>query len=489
MDRKGRVAELADALGDWAAAPGPRYRTLADALASAIHTGLLGRGDRLPAERAFAGALALSRSTVVAAYDELRGRGLVTSRHGSGTTVAAAPGRGADQTDGRVAGGQATALLQRLVDRPPDIISLAYAVDDGTSELADELVDLARTDLPRLLRDAGYHPHGLPELRTAIAEYYCRSGLPTTPAQVLATTGATQAIGLATQLYLRRGAVVLVESPSWPGCLDIFRAAGARLVGVPLDEEGIQADVLASAITGTQPDLLFVMPAFHNPTGTLMSAARRRQVAALCDRHRVPVLEDISHIGHPTALPAPVAAHGTGAAETLTVGGLAKTIWGGLRVGWVRAPIEITDRLTRLKALADLGSPVLDQALAARLLPRVGELADRRHQLRRHRLAHATELLRTQLPSWRWRVPDGGPALWIELPGADARAFAAIAVRHGVEVVPGSTTDSGDEFDSFIRLPFTFPEEVFTEVISRLTRAWDELTRHGPMADPHGPIV
>ena len=490
VDRIRPAERLADSLGDWARAPGPRYRALADALSGAIRTGTLARGDRLPSERLFADVLALSRSTVVAAYDELRGRGLVTSRHGSGTTVAATPGRAtADLTDGRVADGSAGPLLQRLLDRPGGIISLGYAVEDGVPELADELADLTRAELPGLLADAGYHPRGLPALTTAIAEHHTARGLPTEPAQVLVTNGATQAIGLITQLYLRRNSVVVVESPSWPGCLDIFRAAAARPVSVPLDDEGIRRDGLHAALSGPRPDLLFVMPTFHNPTGTLMSAPRRRQVAELAGRFRVPVLEDVAYLADPAGTLPPVGAHQTGAAEILTVAGLSKSVWGGLRLGWVRAPAEIVDRLARLKALADLGSAVVEQALAARLLPRLDELAARRARVRRDRLGQVTELLGELLPTWRWRVPDGGPALWIELPGADARAFATVALRHGVEVVPGRTTDPTGAHDSYIRLPFTFSREVLAEVVARLARSWEDLIRHGPLDAPRLPVV
>lgn len=491
MDRVKEARRLAESLGDWTTTPGPRYRTLADALSAAIRSGTLARGERLPSERLFAGVLALSRSTVVAAYDELRGRGLVTSRRSSGTVVDATPARGTtDLADGRVTAGGAGPLLQRMVDRPGEIISLAYAVDDAVPELADELADLARTELPALLADAGYHPRGLPVLTSAIAEHYAACGLPTDRDQVLVTNGATQAIGLITQLYLRRNAVVAVESPSWPGCLDIFRAAGARLVGVPLDDEGIRRDALATTLAEQRPDLLFVMPTFHNPTGTLMSATRRRQLAELADRHGVPVVEDIAYLADPAVTVPPVSAYGTGRAELLTVSGLSKSVWGGLRIGWVRAPSEIIDRLARLKAMADMGSPVLDQALAARLLPRVGELAERRAHRRHGLLAHAADLLADRLPAWQWRIPDGGPALWIELPGAaDAREFATLALRHGVEVVPGHTTDPSGAHDTYIRLPFTFTGVVLAEVVNRLARAWAELTRHGPLTGPPRPII
>jgi DNA-binding transcriptional MocR family regulator len=150
-------------------------------------------------------------------------------------------------------------------------------------------------------------------------------------------------------------------------------------------------------------------------------------------------------------------------------------VWAGLRVGWVRAPGAIAERLARLKALADLGSPVLDQAVATRLYPRLPELTAARTKSLRQRLDHLQALLGEQLPTWRWRIPDSGSALWIELPGTDARVFAQVALRHGVEVVPGAAMDPSGAHDTFIRLPLTFPVEVLTELVYRLQRAWTEL--------------
>jgi len=104
---------------------------------------------------------------------------------------------------------------------------------------------------------------------------------------------------------------VVVESPSSPSCLDVFRAAGARLVPVPVDGEGIRADQLAATFAAARPVLLYVMPSFNNPTGVMMSATRRRQVAALAARHGVPVLEDNTYAAYcgPVDPPPPLAAY------------------------------------------------------------------------------------------------------------------------------------------------------------------------------------
>ncbi|MFI5707574.1 PLP-dependent aminotransferase family protein [Kribbella sp. NPDC051620] len=292
MDRSGDPAALASLIGHHLTEhSGGLYRRLADAIGALIGSAELPVGARLPAERPLAEALAVSRSTVVAAYDELRARGLVESRRGSGTTVAPAASKGRSRADKRMPTGYGESLFHRIAHGPSEVIAMTYAVDPGIPELAAEVEDLARTELPLLLQGVGYHPRGLQVLRERIADHFAESGLPTTPDEIVVTSGAHQAIALVTQMYLRTGAAVVIEQPSWPGCFDLFAAAGGRVVGVPLDDAGVRPDLLAAAFSEHQPAMLFVMPTFHNPTGRLMSSARRRQVAELAARHGVVVVE------------------------------------------------------------------------------------------------------------------------------------------------------------------------------------------------------
>ena len=491
MDRSGDPSALADLIGHrLSTRSGGLYRRLADEIAALIGSAELPVGARLPAERRLADSLAISRSTVVAAYDELRARGLVESRRGSGTTVARAAGRGRSRSDKQMPTGYGESLFHRITVGPGEVISLTYAVDPGLPELASELIELASDELPALLGDVGYHPRGLPVLRERIAEHFTEGGLPTSPDEIVVTTGAHQAIALATQMYLRNGAAVAIEQPSWPGCFDLFGAAGGRVVGVPLDDAGSRPDLLEAAFAEHQPAMLFVMPTVHPPTGRLMSANRRRQVAELAARHGVVVVEDNAYSAWDPAgpeIPPPLAAYAPDDAEVLTIGSVSKAVWGGLRIGWIRASRPLAERLARHKALADLGSPVIDQALTARLLPRLTELTSTRARLATVRKKLMGELLTERLPDWEWEAPVGGSALWVRLPDTDARVFAQVALRHGVEVVAGQAMDPSGAHDDYLRVPFAYSEQVLDDAVGRLSRAWQELRRHGP--GPGVPVV
>jgi DNA-binding transcriptional MocR family regulator len=494
VDRSGDPFALAHLIGHrLTVRSGGLYRQLADEIAALIGSSELPVGARLPAERRLAESLAISRSTVVAAYDELRSRGLVESRRGSGTTVARAAGRGRSRAEKHMPTGYGESLFHRITVGPGEVISLTYAVDPGLPELSSELIDLASTELPALLGDVGYHPRGLPVLRERIADHFTDAGLPTSADEIVVTTGAHQAIALVTQMYLRNGAAVAIEQPSWPGCFDLFGAAGGRVVGVPLDDAGIRPDLLEAAFAEHQPAMLFVMPTFHNPTGRLMSANRRRQVAQLAARYGVVVVEDNAYSAwDPSgpAIPPPLAAYApasSDAAEVLTIGSVSKAVWGGLRIGWIRASRPLAERLARHKALADLGSPLIDQALTARLLPRLSELTATRARLASARKKLMGELLTERLPEWEWSTPVGGSALWIRLPDTDARVFAQVALRHGVEVVAGQAMDPSGSHDDYLRVPFAYSEQVLDDAVTRLARAWQELRRHGP--GPGVPVV
>lgn len=495
-DRSTEESHLLHVLGDWSAGDGPLYRQLADAIRRAVEEGALSAGATLPAERRLAILLAVSRATVVAAYDQLRGDGMVESRRGSGSRIAT--GIRASQvpgSDGRVPGGYSAVLFQRLIDGPGMVLSLSTAASEADHTVSTALREVARHDLEAAMRDPGYQPLGIAPLRAGIAGYLGRVGLPSSPGQILVTIGAHQAISLIAGLYLRPGSRVAVEAPSWPACLDIFRASGAVLVPVPVDADGIRPAALARVLAEAPVDLIYLMPTYHNPTGAMLSATRRRRIVELAAEHKVVVVSDdaLSGVSLGGDVPLPVAGFEAAAAgrpvTLLELGSLSKSVWGGLRIGWVRGPADVINRLARRKALADLGSPIIDQLVAARIVTELDTLIARRVPERQAQLARLEELLTKHLPSWRWARPAGGPSLWIELPGVDAAVFAQVALRHGVEAIPGRSMDPAGGHDSYLRMPYCFGDEFLDEVVVRLAAAWADLRQHGPWVPRLRPVV
>jgi DNA-binding transcriptional MocR family regulator len=473
-------------LGPWSSRPGPLYRRLADGLRAAIERGEIEVGRRLPPERVLARQLALSRTTVVQAYDLLRGDQWLESRQGSGTWVNRAPASTTGLGEWTPAG--ATVMMKRetlvagLTPRP-GTIDLTCACLPPLPGLIDECVAEVGEALAEATRDHGYSALGLPVLRRAIARYLEARGLPTPESRVMVTSGAQQAIALVGALLLRRGDSALVESPTFLGALDALAASGAKLSPVEVGPDGVRPDAVREALRAHPARLLYLTPTFHNPTGATLTESARREIARLASDAHFTILEDESlvDIALTAAPPPPSLAALAPKAPVISIGSLSKLCWGGLRIGWVRAPEPVITRLASLKVAADLGSSMLSQVVAVRLLERADEVRRlRRAQITRHRDALA-KALQQHLPDWSWALPEGGLSMWVRLPHGDASEFAQVALRHGVSLLPGPSISADGGHAQHLRLVYVHEPDVIAEAVARLARAW---TAYSPMAMP-----
>jgi DNA-binding transcriptional MocR family regulator len=472
-----RAGRVLDDLGDWSAGSGPIYRRLARALAGAVERGTLPAGARLPSERALARRLQLSRGTVLAAYDGLAAEGLIERRHGSGTYVAA-PGSTTTTGSALPPDREGGSLVHHLTEAGGTSPAPAHLVDLSLSVVASAdhlpLPRLTPAALRRAEPATGYAPWGLRELREVLARRLTADGMATHPDQVVVTSGAQQALAVAAACWVRPGDTVVCEDPAYPGALAAFRQAGARLVGVPVDDHGVVVEALAGALQAA-PALVYLQPDVHSPTGAVLAERRRRAVADLVRSARVPLVEDRALADTAWSRPpAPIAAAVPRHSIAL-VGSLSKSLWGGLRLGWLRAPEPLAQRLVRVKATMDLGSSVPSQLLATALLtdPDIEEVLRRRRRTLRARTEHLAGALREHVPGWRWRMPAGGLSLWVRLPGgADGDAFARVAGQAGVAVAgpAGLTVDGGP--DDHVRLAVDLPEPVLDLAAARLGEAW-----------------
>lgn len=483
---------LAELIGPWADGADPLNEQLAGALARAIDLGLLPPGTRLPAERELARELALSRTTIVAAYDRLRLAGLARSRQGSGTRVAArrpgltqaylAPLDGmetdavlmpASSATSTAATLPAVGLLTPLVD---DAIELTIGALPAGSIVAEAMAAAVRDDLPTLLLDTGYDPFGLPALRGQIAAYLTRLGVATEPDQVLVTSGAQQALHLIGSQLGGPGNAIVMENPSYIGAIDAFRTTGNRLIPIPVDEDGARVEVISLLGSSAPVRLVYVIPTFQNPTGVVMPEARRRELARLAAESGFQVVEDLTpDLTLGVGSPPPIAAFDPGD-HVITVGSLSKLAWGGLRVGWVRASRPVIDRLVAGKIVADHSSSLVTQAIGARVFERLDEVAARSRQAAAERRSVLTEALATRLPEWTWTEPKGGLSLWVRLPGTDAVAFSRLAATLGVVVRPGPLASPDGGFRDHIRIAYGSEPDRLVDGVERLAAAWAAYT-------------
>ncbi|MBW0101995.1 PLP-dependent aminotransferase family protein [Pseudonocardia sp. KRD291] len=478
------AARLAGLLGDVRAGRGPAYRTLAAAVRVLVDDGRLPSGTRLPAERALAAELALSRVTVTHAYRDLRSAGWADARQGSGTWV-------------------------RLPDGPlrPDgawvpapvrggVIDLTHAAPPAPQAMS-ALLRRAMERLDAELAGHGYGPDGLPALRERVAARFTARGLPTDPDQIVVTSGALHAIGTALGELAGPGDRVLVENPTYPAVLDLIDDVRALPVPVALDREPVQT-ALPRAARQTAARVAYLMADFQNPTGVLLDDdARARLMLRLARQGVVAIVDETfvdldlrdGGIAAPTAPgPRPCAAYAPRDDDVVTVGGISKIAWGGLRLGWMRTAREPAARMRRRLARAQISPPILEQLIGVEVLDALDDLrAERIGPLRAQRDRLVAEV-GAEFPDWRVQVPDGGLMLWYDLRTEMSTALSAVAPRHGLSLAPGPRFGPGRAFEDRLRLPFTHPEPVLAEAVRRLRRAVDDVGA-GPVPEARADLV
>jgi DNA-binding transcriptional MocR family regulator len=474
MDPNELTNRLIGGLGAWTEGKGPLYRRLAAALRTSIAQGLIPPGTRLPAERSLAELIHVSRGTVVAAYGLLEEEGLVDRRQGSGTVVRAPAVPRPDDVVPKAA------LLSTLVAGPEPPIDLSLAAPPSTELPLDHSISLQ--DIAAVAPLLGYAPMGVPAMRAAIAERFSAEGFETAPEQILITTGAQQGISLIAALELSAGDFVALESPTYPGVIEAFARAGARLAPLDMDHAGARADTLRRVLERHPVRLLHITPTCQNPTGRVMSERRRGELLALAREHDVTVIEDtvMENLAFGMRPPPRLAELSGGDHNLYTVGSLSKTLWGGLRLGWVRASASAVLRLGRLKVAHDLGTPAPSQAIALSLLPRLDDTIAGRQSALAERLDVLTSELSRMLPEWEWAKPQGGYALWVKLPrGASGDEYSQLALRHGVAVSPGSSFSPAEEHLDHIRVCFGLDPDTLRRAVPKLADAWRELETGG----------
>ncbi|MDY0909560.1 PLP-dependent aminotransferase family protein [Microbacterium sp. CFBP9034] len=466
MDSRISARALAAALGGWRTRE-PAYEALADGIRLLCLDNRLAPRTALPAEREAAIALQLSRSTVAAAYRSLRETGHIASLRGSGSVTLPLQRRDPGRT---TAAAEGTIDLQQA--SPPAWPGLAGIIGEVAGSAA------------ALVSRVGYDVLGSIELREAIARHYDRRGIPTSPSEVLVTTGAQSAIHLVASVLLGRGDRVLVETPTYPHAVDALRRAGARLVGVPVTtDDGWDLDRAEQAFARTLPVLAYLMPDFQNPTGRSMTAEERDVFLRAGERAGSVLVLDETTADLDIDRPPVAAGFGGGDPATVVrIGSLGKTVWGGLRVGWIRAEGDLVRRFMAARPAHDLGTPEFEQAVAAALFEDFAGIAAQRSALLRAGRDALVDALHREVPEWRVPRAHGGVSLWIELDAALSSALVMDVRSHGVLLSAGPRFSVDGGHDRHLRVPFTAPPDELVRAVSLLGASWRRVRAGAPVS-------
>ena len=486
-------------------------RQLYEALSQRVLDGRLVSGTRLPATRDLAAALAISRNSVIRAYDQLYAEGFIESRVGDGTYVALlpTPKKLSTKISTRLSTGLSPTLSTKWTNLPGNLEDEVIH-SAGLDRVKNHHLPQPPSGPPRAFRvgvpafdlfpfevwaklSAGFwrkpdlqhlcygDPAGDGRLRGLIAAYLRSSrGMQCSAEQIVITSGAQQAISLCAQLLVEPGDSVAVENPGYRAAGHAFALAGGRLHGVPVDDEGIDCQAL-NALGDCR--VAYVTPSHQYPLGVVMSLARRLELLAWAQRTGGWVVEDdydgeYRYSGAPLS---PLAALDR-SGRVLYVGTFGKVAFPALRLGYLVLPAALVDAFAQRRAVDMRHSEVSTQAVMAEFMA-AGHFQRHIRRMRRAALSRRNALL----AGWPGDLPGLGPLpnvaaglhLTVRLDSlAREQQLLAQALAAGVEVNGLSNywlADSITPLDQRAGLVLGFaavPEAAITQALARLRVAW-----------------
>jgi DNA-binding transcriptional MocR family regulator len=410
----------------------------------------------------------------------------VASDQGAGT----APAWAAEELHGLLAGRTAAVRSTAPASAAPPsvpLLTLTGGLPDPEALPRDELAEVTRLILAREGREALQYggPQGFPGLREVLAERASRrEGVELTADNFMLTSGSAQALANFCFTFVDPGDPVIVENPSFSGSIRTILAHQADVIPVPVDREGLRTDALAEVLErlasqGRRAKFIYSIPTFHNPTGSTMTPARRRELLELAARHRVLILEDdaygdLRYDGEP--VPSLYAL--SGGEGVVRIGTFSKTLASGLRLGWTMARKEYVDALVRMRL--DMGTNpfvsrvVAEYAASGRLDRHVARML----ALYREKRDTMLSALERYCARWAtWERPEGGFFLWLRLaPGADAWQVVRTGQELGVSTVPGPPFYCDGNGAEYVRLAFSYVAlQDIEEAVRRLGAAMERV--------------
>ncbi len=355
--------------------------------------------------------------------------------------------------------------LMKLATRP-DVISFAGGMPNNHLFPVKE-VDEILQNLPIHKKETAFQygpTSGYPPLLSSLKKYLKTKGLPVDTHKLMITTGSLQAINILGMEFIDPGDVVFTENPSFIGGLAVFKAFQAKIIGIPLENEGLNLEVLEEKLQKYSPKILYIIPNFHNPAGISYSKEKRKQLLELLKGKDIILLEDDAYnelyfTDAAKKETAPLMSMDAKGVEIVYTGSFSKILGPGLRLGWMLASPEIYDKAEIIKQGIDACSPNFTQVIAhefmqqgymEKYLTHIRDEYTERSQL-------MLKALEKHMPEEiKWSHPKGGFYIWVEMPQEiDSTDVLKDSIKNGAVFVTGKTFDPDNNKNHFFRLSYS----------------------------------
>ncbi|HTS75514.1 MAG TPA: PLP-dependent aminotransferase family protein [Bryobacteraceae bacterium] len=459
----------------------PLYRQLYEVIKLQILKGRISRGEKLPAGRELAGTIGLHRTTIAAAYELLEAEGLIKSHVGRGTFVEAEPETRAVRE---------SEVISFAASRPSED---EFPLNGIRATCREVLESAEAASILQLGSASGYGP-----LRRFVLNEVRKRGAAGPDDDILITSGCQQAFDLIQRVMASRGETVLMEDPVYPGVRNVFQRGGAKVIGIPVGEEGIDLHALERTLEKERVRLIVLTPNFQNPTGTTIPEFERGRIIEMARRAGARIVEnDLYGALRYAGSEVPAFKELDKSGETIVLGSFSKIAFPGLRVGWAIGPRALIAELTEAKEACDLHSDQLSQAVLLRFAEsgRLKEHHEKTIETGAERLKACLEGCARELPKGsRYTRPQGGMNVWVTLPEPmEATDLAARAAAEGVNFLPGRYFAVSRPQTNSLRLSFAGlrPADIARgwNILGRIFRTEYERARRGYRHEPSPALV
>lgn len=421
------------------------YVQLYNEILQLIHNGQLAAGYKLPPIRKLAQTLGVNAGTIVSAYRELEKNGFIYSTAGSGSYVS-------DQATGQHGAADYEFAADNIyIDEVLKPQENTQAINMSTVSLNPDIVsvDQLKTIMMKVLdRDQGHafsyqDSQGFFPLRESIAKYLRNVNINTCAENLQIISGAQQGIDIVVRALLQHGDYVFTESPTYPGAVASFLANGAKIIDIPMEDDGINIELLEKKLQQFHPKLMYLMPVLHNPTGISYSIAKRNKVIGLAKRHNVIILEDdyVSELSYGEKLMAPLKSIDR-ADHVIYIKSLSKIFMPGLRLAFLTVPEFLSKKILKVKYITDISTSGFTQRIFDLYLregywkKHIGDI----RRIYKTQFEFAYQTAQKYFPAnINWHNPQGGLTLWLELPeNMTSQDFCQKAKENNLLITDGS---------------------------------------------------